>query len=187
MKLRFVWKEQQNRLSQAAALERALRRASAERPRWLLALSLLSMLLGAGAALLVVWITGGAIFCAATSRSSGSDIPLAGRVVLAACAFGFFASIFARRRPLFLALVLSLTACALLAGIVLVARDSATTTQAESCDFMGTYTRTATYHFWYVGVVWGVAAAVLVLQLRRAIRFSAGSHSSGIKEGGGRR
>jgi hypothetical protein len=132
------------------------------------------MLVAAATALVVSWITGGAIFCTATSRLSGADIPLAAYVVLGACSFGFIASVFVRDRPLLLSLILSLTACALLTGVVLVARDSAVTKAVESCNFMGTYTETDTEHVWYVYVVWGIALAVLLLQLGRAIRFCAG-------------
>ena len=38
---------------------------------------------------------------------------------------------------------------------------------------MSTSTETVTDHVWYVYVVWGIALAVLLLQLRRAMRFSA--------------
>ena len=46
--------------------------------------------------------------------------------------------------------------CALLTGIVLVARVSAVSTAVESCSFMGSYTETFTDHVWYVYIVWGV-------------------------------
>jgi hypothetical protein len=160
--------------------ERAFGRADDERPRWLLALSLLSMLVAGGTALFVGWITGGALFCTATTRPSGAEIPLAAHVVLGACSCGFIASIFARERPLLLSLILSLTVCALLTSIVLVASNSAVTTADESCDFMGTYSQTVTEHVGYVYAVWGVAVAVLLLQLRRAIRFCAGAARSVI-------
>jgi hypothetical protein len=153
--------------------ERAFGRAAEDRPRWLLTLSLLSMLVAAGAALVVDLISGGAVFCTVTSRLSGADIPLAAGVVLGSCFFGFIASIFARERPLLLSVILSLTACALLTGIAFVARDSAVTTAVESCTLMSTSTETVTNHVGYLYAVWGVAVAVLLLQLRRAIRFCA--------------
>jgi hypothetical protein len=146
---------------------------TARRPRWLLALSLLSMLLAAGTAVAVEVVTSGAgLFCGVARRLSGSEIPLAANVVLWACALGVLASIFVRQHPVVLSLVLSLTAGALLAGIVLVAWDSAATTYIQTCGFMGpTTTKTVADHVWYVYVVWGVALAVLLLQLRRALRF----------------
>jgi hypothetical protein len=155
-----------------ASLEKVFVRVD-HRPRWLLGLALLSMLVGAGTALVVIWITGGALFCTTTRRLSGADVPRAAAVVLIACSLGFVTSIVVRDRPVLLALTLSLTACALLTGIALVARDSAVTKAVETCTLVDTTTETETDHVWSVYVFWGVALVLLLLQLRRAIRFSA--------------
>jgi hypothetical protein len=144
-------------------------RAPSDRPRWLLGLSLLTIFVAGATAVVVDWYTGGAVFCTVTNRLSGWDIPLAAHVVMIACAVGFLLSIFFARRALLLSLTLMLTACALLTGIVLVARDSAVTKSAESCSFMGTSTDTYTDHVWWVYVLWGVAVAVLLVQPLRVL------------------
>jgi hypothetical protein len=117
-------------------------------------------------------ITGphGRDFCTVTNRLSGPDIPLAAHVVVIACAVGFLLSISLRTRPLLLSLTLLLTACALLTGIGLVARDSAVTKAVESCSLMGTSTGTYIDHVWWVYLFWGVSVVVLVLQAARCVR-----------------
>jgi len=159
-------------------LARFVARGEEDRPRWLLAVTLLSMFAAAATASVVAVITGsGRIFCTVTTRLSGADIPLAAYIVLAVCSFGFAVSILVRNRPHLLSMNLVLAACALLIGIVLVARDSAVSTAVESCFLIQSSTETFTDHVWYVYIVWGVALAVLLLQLRRAIPIGPNSHS----------
>ena len=151
-------------------LARFVARGEEDRPRWLLALTLLSMFAAAATAGVVAVITGGGrIFCTVTTRLSGADIPLAAYIVVAVCSFGFAVSILVRARPRLLSMNLLLAACALLTGIVLVARVSAVSTAVESCSFMGSYTETFTDHVWYVYIVWGVALGVLLLQAGRLL------------------
>jgi hypothetical protein len=141
---------------------------SEDRPRWLLALSLVSIFIAGGTALVLIFITAGAVFCTVTKRLSGTNIPLAAHVVVIACAVGLLLSIFLRARPLLLSLTLLLTSCALLTGIVLVAHDSAVTTADESCTLMSTSTDTMVEHVWYVYPFWGVPLVVLLVQGTRA-------------------
>jgi hypothetical protein len=144
-------------------------RAPSDRPRWLLGISLLTIFVAGATAVVVDWYTGGAVFCTVKTRLSGGDIPLAAHVVMIACGVGFLLSSFFARRVLLLSLTLMLTACAVLAGSILVARDSAITKSVKTCSLMGTSTDTYTQHVWWVYLFWGVAVAVLLVQPLRVL------------------
>jgi hypothetical protein len=152
-------------------LARFVGRGKEDRPPWLLSLTLLSMLVAAATAVVVALQTSGDLFCTVTRRLGGASIPLAAYLVVAVCSFGFVVSIVVRNRPRLLSMTLLLAGCALLLGIVLVARDSAVTKGTESCTLFETTTQTFSKHVWYAYVFWGLALSVLVLQLRRAIRI----------------
>ena len=81
--------------------------ADEDRPRWLLFLSLTSLLVAFVSGVVVAWDAGGGIFCNVTRRLSGGEIPLAAVIVLGVCAVALFAAIVARQRPFLLVLVLS--------------------------------------------------------------------------------
>jgi hypothetical protein len=158
--------------------------AGKTRPRWLVAPSLVSILIAGGSAFVVaVWTTGGALFCTVTKRLSAPDIPLAFHVVIVGCAVGFLLSILCG--PRLLVLPLLLTACALLTGIVLVARDSATWRASESCGIASTDTETVTNHLWGLYLFWGIPLIVLLLQAVRCVRKQSPDGPRGLVRGSG--
>jgi hypothetical protein len=175
----WLWRHPNHRTEGAVAisdqrrLARFVGRGEWDRPRWLLALTLLSMFVAGAAAVWIAWITGGALFCSVTRRLSGADIQPAADTVLAVCSFGFVLSILVCQRPRLLSTNLLLTACGLLTGILLVARDSAMSNSVESCSLFGTTTERVTEHVWYVCVIWGAALVVLLVQAGRTIRIRA--------------
>jgi hypothetical protein len=105
-----------------------------------------------------------------TKRLSGDDIRLASRLVFAAAAASFCATVATHDRPRLLLLNLVATAGALLAGIALVAEDSAVERVRERCSLVGDSSSTESVHFFYLYGVWGVAAAILLWHAWRLVR-----------------
>jgi hypothetical protein len=142
-------------------------RRDERRPRWLLAVTLPSLVVTGSAAVISTWEASGGPFCTVTRRLSGQQIPGANALVLVSCIVGFAALIVVRNRPRLLVLTLLLLALALVVGVVLVAADSGVSRTVQECDFMGTDTETDTSRFGWVYVPWLGAVVVFLAQAAR--------------------
>jgi len=138
-----------------------------KRPGWLLAVTLLTLVVVGSATLFSIWLEHGALFCKVTSRLSGRQIPVANALVFVSCIVGFVATVAVRHRPRLLVLTLLLLALVLVVGVALVAADSGVSRTVQECDFMGTYTETDTTRFGWVYAPWLGAALVFLLQAAR--------------------
>jgi hypothetical protein len=129
------------------------------KPRGVVALSLLSILVAIGAAAAMLLYLTTPDFCSVGTLRHGANIKHAAELVLVVGLAELVMIIFARHRQVLLSYVLFFAAATLGAAVLLVALDSATYVARLSGYFLGPCSGTWARHVGYLYFLWGVPSS----------------------------